>query len=254
MLFQIKHYCPDPKCGNYVDFAVSQVGELVKREPDPNDPAKWRTVPKNTQMPQGALDGIEGCGMSRCPHCGEPLLIVFRTTRHLLQQAQQAEIAARNNPHVAQGARILAGDSLLVPRTYPESRQPIAHATWPPEIQRPFVDLQKMLAANMHPGLIIAGCRSVLDVATKHLGGTSNNLFDRINELAQNNVITVGLKNWANKLRRDGNDATHELKGEQEEASQLVEFLKIFLHVAYELPAAIEEKAPADTAETEVVK
>jgi hypothetical protein len=244
MLFQTRHFCPDPDCGNLVDFTVSQVGEIVKREPEPSDPTKFRPAPRpGPPLPAGSLETIEACGLSRCPHCGEPLLIIFRTTQLLLRQAIQYQNVQPPQPQ----HRLVTGDSVVVVRTYPESRQPIAHPTWPEEIRRPFVDLQMMLSEHRHPSFIIAGCRSILGVATKNLGGKSNSLFERIDELAKLNIVTGALKDWAHKLRLEGNDAVHELKGTEQEATQLVEFIKLFLHVAYELPDAISTKAPPGT-------
>ncbi|MBR0871304.1 DUF4145 domain-containing protein [Bradyrhizobium tropiciagri] len=142
--------------------------------------------------------------------------------------------------------RLMANDNILIVRTYPQSREPIAHPTWPEEIREPFVDAQKMLSENKTPSFIIGGCRAVLDVATKKLGGNSANLAGRISELAQKGIITGGLREWADKLRLDGNNALHELKGDRDGAIQLVEFIRVFLHVAFELPAAIREKSPPD--------
>ncbi len=244
MLFQTRHFCPDPDCGNLVDFVVSQVSEVVKREPEPSDPTKFRPVPQpRQQLPPGSLETIEACGLSRCPHCGEPLLIIFRTTQRLLSLAVQYQ----NAQPPQQQQRLVTGDSVVVVRTYPESRQPIAHPTWPEEIRRPFVDLQMMLSEHKHPSFIIGGCRTILDVATKDLGGKKPNLFARIDELADMNIVTGALKDWAHKLRLEGNEAVHELKGTEDDATQLVEFIKLFLHVAYELPNAILTKAPAGT-------
>jgi hypothetical protein len=245
VIFQIQHYCPDPNCGNLVNFVVSQVGELVKREADPDDPVKFRPVAKvRSQQPVPAsLEIIEGCGVSRCPHCGEPLLIIFRTTRQLLHHA----LHLNSNPRMDASHRLIANDSVVVIKTYPESREPTAHPTWPEKIRKPFVDLQKMLSEHRHPSFIISGCRSVLDVATRDLGGTKDKLVHRIDELANMNIVTGVLQKWSHKLRLDGNEAAHELGGTPEEAAQLVEFIRLFLHVTYELPATISVKAPPGT-------
>ena len=143
--------------------------------------------------------------------------------------------------------RLRVGDGVVVLRTYPQRESPKAHPTWPEKIQRPFVDLQMMLSQNRHPSFIISGCRTILDVATKDLGGTKSKLVDRIDELATKSIVIGVLQAWAHKLRLDGNAAVHELEGTDEDAAQLVEFIKLFLHVAYELPAAISAKAPPGT-------
>jgi hypothetical protein len=57
--------------------------------------------------------------------------------------------------------------ALGLPKARPQSRDLRTTLT----IQRPFVDLQMMLSEHRHPSFIIAGCRTILDVATKNSGG-----------------------------------------------------------------------------------
>lgn len=240
MIFQLRHYCPNPNCGNLVDFEVQLFSEIVRREPDPNNPAEFKVQLKPRANPPIDLTDIcEACGLARCPMCADPLLIVFRTPRQLLIQATQQD---RLGPQ----SRLLPGKTVTIVKTYPETKQPTAHPTWPEKIQKPFVDLQQMLSQGRHPSFIISGCRTVLDVATKHLGAEQNCLVDRIDELAEKNIVTGILKDWAHKIRLDGNVAVHDLEGTEEDAAQLVEFMKLFLHVVFELPKAISAKAPPD--------
>ena len=78
MFFQIRHYCPN--CGNLVDCAASQIGEAVRRKPDPSDPTKFTPPPKPRGEKSSPPEIVEACAMSRCPICAEPLLIIFRST------------------------------------------------------------------------------------------------------------------------------------------------------------------------------
>ncbi|RWD51238.1 MAG: hypothetical protein EOS25_13900 [Mesorhizobium sp.] len=50
-------------------------------------------------------------------------------------------------------------------------------------------------------------------------------------------------KDWSHALRLDRNAALHEFEGTNDLALEMVEFIKLFLHVAFELPAAIKAKA-----------
>lgn len=176
--------------------------------------------------------------MSRCPLCGQPLMILFHVPEAALRQITAG----------SQQDRALAeGRNIKVVRTFPESQPPVAHPTWPVKIREPFLDLQQMLAEGRHPSFIISGCRSILDVSTKELGAGKGPLIARIDELAQQGIVTGAVKDWAHKLRMDGNAATHELEGTREDAVQLVEFIKLFLHVGFELPAAIKTASASPT-------
>src|SRR5690606_12395756 len=71
---------------------------------------------------------------------------------------------------------------------------------------------------------------------------TKGPLVERIDSLAERSVITEVLRDWAHALRVDGNAAVHGFEGTREAAEELVEFIKLFLHVTFELPAAIEQR------------
>ena len=53
-------------------------------------------------------------------------------------------------------------------------------------------------------------------------------------------IITETIKDWAHIIRDNGNDAVHELNGKREDAEDLLNFTKIFLQYAFELPAVIK--------------
>ena len=48
------------------------------------------------------------------------------------------------------------------------------------------------------------------------------------------------LAEWAHIIRDDGNSATHEARGTQQEAEELVEFTKLFLQYTFEFPARVK--------------
>ena len=250
MLFQIRHVCPG--CSNPVDFAVSQISEVVRKEPDPDNPGEFRIEKKIQLHPRQQIDESdirEACAVSRCPLCSSPLLIVFRALSAVITDAMRME-REKGYGGLAY-LRMVPKTTVSVVATYPVSDPPAAHPTWPEKIRTPFIDLQAMLKEKRHPSFIIGGCGTVLDVATKHLGAKNGTLEKRIDKLAEMNVVTGTLKDWAHALRLDRNAALHEFEGTQESALEMVEFIKLFLHVAFELPAAIaaksgEEGAPID--------
>ncbi|MBQ7607484.1 MAG: DUF4145 domain-containing protein [Desulfovibrionaceae bacterium] len=122
---------------------------------------------------------------------------------------------------------------------FPQPAQPYAHPSLPDNVRESFIDLQSMVFEKKRPPFIIMGCRAVLEAAVRNLGGDGNNLYERIQDLRENGAITKSLADWANIIRRVGNEAAHELAGSVEDARELVDFTKIFLQFTYELPATI---------------
>jgi hypothetical protein len=100
-----------------------------------------------------------------------------------------------------------------------------------------------MLNQGITPSIITGVCRTVLDVVTKKLGAKeSDTLFKRIEFLRDNSTITQPIRDWAHELRLDGNAATHDAVGDANEAREYVEFLRMFLNMAFTLPARIEAR------------
>jgi hypothetical protein len=253
-LLQVSRRCPH--CSELKDFAVTEITELRYREVAEGLPPLW------DQMPRGSFaggtgrkevrHGLEFCGISRCPHCHNPMMFVFLSAANSLATA-----LGRVSSHPSER---LASDSFHVLTTHPAPQNFSSHSSWPEKIRDPFVELQEDVARGRTAGRIIAGCRSILDVATKDLlrkyraddpdpenpkgGRPKEDIFSRVNALAEIGLLTGALGEWAHKLRKLGADATHDLDGDADDAKQFVEFLKLFLHVAYELPQAIKDQWP----------
>jgi hypothetical protein len=138
---------------------------------------------------------------------------------------------------------------------WPEVPEPYCHDSFPPVVKKAFVDLQRMFyeVKLETPALVISGCRSVLDVAIKDLGGKGANLKSQIDDLAGKGLVTGVLRDWAHQLRSEGNEAVHELKGTKEEAAELVKFVKFFLQYVYELPYEINRAKELDPSSTEII-
>jgi hypothetical protein len=85
--------------------------------------------------------------------------------------------------------------------------------------------------------------RKTLDIATKQLGGTNKFLYNRINELAANNIITKDLADWAHVIRMIGNDGAHEeVFASEHETIQAVKFTELFLVYTFQLPRMLKER------------
>lgn len=90
----------------------------------------------------------------------------------------------------------------------------------------------------------VAMYRSALDIATKALEGVPEKLsfYKRLIWLHENHQITQQMKDWADHVRVDGNDALHDPEefGEQD-ARPLRLFTETFLRYLYELPGEVAE-------------
>ena len=115
---------------------------------------------------------------------------------------------------------------------------------WPETLRRQFSDAQEILAQDRSPVIVLATCRSVLELALKELAPTDqgSSLYQRIENLHSNGEITTAIKDWAHAVRLDGNAATHAGEGDKAAATEYVEFLKMFFNMTFSLPARIEQK------------
>lgn len=87
-------------------------------------------------------------------------------------------------------------------------------------------------------------CRKVIDAATVDMGANkSKKLQQRIDELTDRHLLTSQLKEWADAIRLDGNDAAHDPDPfSPEEAHQIRSFTELFLMYVYTLPGMLNER------------
>lgn len=83
--------------------------------------------------------------------------------------------------------------------------------------------------------------RKVLEVSTKkiHPEG-SGTLYNRIEALADEGLITTDLKKWAHIIRQDGNESAHEEEPVTREFSEdLLSFTELFLLYVFTMPKKV---------------
>lgn len=88
----------------------------------------------------------------------------------------------------------------------------------------------------------VAMYRSALDIATKALDGVPKGLsfFKRLEWLHDNHRITPDMKDWADHVRVEGNEALHDPEDfTEEDAKPLRLFTEMFLRYIYELPGEV---------------
>ena len=175
-------------------------------------------------------------GVAPCPrqNCQGPVLIWFETTN----------LAFRQSMYDIQTKLIYAGPPPKILGTWPEASSPDDSENWPEKIRAIFFEIQEDVQNKRDPARIVGACRSVLEVALANLGYDNKkgkNLSDRIDMARQDGILTENMKNWAHKTRMDGNEAIHELKSTFEESQELVNFIRTFLDLSFDLPERINK-------------
>jgi hypothetical protein len=234
-LAQIQSRCPH--CGELGDFIITQATEIRDADISTADPPFWKNLDL-IELGGTALretKGTEFCAISRCPHCFSPTMLVLVTPEREFVLAIEAQFKGRVRADLRQ-VRVVA--------TFPKSTPIEPKTSWPEEIRRVFNDTRKLLRERKDPFFILAGCRTTLDIITLKLGANGKRLIERIDDLAKKSLITEPLRQLAHQIRIDGNESLHEaVVPDEETATRYVAFLELMLHVCFELPAEIEERA-----------
>lgn len=229
-------------CNNLVDFDFRRVGDFTPRTPEQikalaetNRPRRDFGVQVRTTHND---DIVQGFAHSQCPRCYHPALIVYECTRVAHQSL--GEMANEED----KGFIIGGASRVTIKAVYPMPRTAEQSSLWPETLRQQFADAQDILAEGRSPSIVLATCRTVLEVALKELdpNDKGSSLYKRIENLHMAGHITTPVKDWAHEIRLDGNAATHDGKGDKNAAMEYVEFLKMFLNMTFSLPARIEQK------------
>lgn len=232
-MFQPRIDCPH--CGNRVDLAVSNLFEYRFKTGVPVFPHIRTETEMTSNRPPVRCYGSGGC-----PICDCPVLIVFEVAASDFIKMQSA---AKESIRVAAG---FVDGKYAVIDTFPKSPAGADDPAFPKKARALIPTIEGMVRRKESPELALAGCRSVLEVACKELGGEGRNLRDRIDDLLGKTLLTKPLAEWAHRLRLDGNAAVHEIEGTIEQAAELFEFMKLFLDVTFVLPKRIAERRKGD--------
>lgn len=152
-----------------------------------------------------------------CPACGGATMITYR-------------IGA---------GEALQGHALKDMRQFPAPPDYTPPAIWPEDLATAWTDSAGTRNAALSPAGHLRQIGACLELALNLLDARGPRLINRIDDLRARNIITQTLADWAHHLRVLRNDAAHEHKGTAAEAREAFEFLQIFLHLTFTLPAQI---------------
>ena len=96
-------------------------------------------------------------------------------------------------------------------------------------------------------------CRRAVQGSVIELGAKGDRLIDQIDDLFKNGKITEALKDFAHEVRLTGNDGAHPGKDgladvSPKDASDIIEFIREYLHHVYVMPAKLRARKPAAAA------
>lgn len=261
MQIKFEHRCP--WCTREVDFTLDEAAEwrphdsssIGRMMPMLKELRNYKASPQGSSNrainladeykynpPDADRDKVFAWETLICPKCHAPVLFLFDGSIHWFMQHLPMSTDVRKVMVPGAAASRLMHNRLNIIATLPSLEEPEISPNMPPAAAALWPSTLRSLAANDPPPRIVSECRSVLDVCLASLGQKEGGRRTRIQNLRDNHVLTDNLAKWAHKVWDDGNEAVHEIQADRETAEQLVSFLKIFLHVVYELDAKIEEK------------
>jgi len=233
-------------CGHLVDFHFGTIVDYRHLNPSElqqiGDPGYKNSQQGASVVTVKAQDQVTAAAFTQCPRCNFPTMVLFKTTHETL-------VGLKRLSERGSGATVTTPVFGIVEQ-YPQINEPDTDPRWPDSIRRKFSDAQRMQQQQMSPSIILTTCGTVLELAMKALDQSDSrtSLFKRIENLHTAGVITSPIKDWAHDIRLDRNDAVHDGEGDENDAVEYIEFLKMFFNMAFSLPNRIKEKrALADT-------
>ena len=238
MRFAISLKCPHCHCTEHFNF-----GEIKQFQSD-NPPRLDEPGRKLAGIPQSGQNGVlaKFYGVGHCPrsNCGGPILAWFETNNFATRS---------NGSFQSTHDWIYSGPTPKILGVWPTPSTPEDSENWPEKLRTVFREVQEDAALKRDAARIVGTCRSVLEVALSSLGygkSQGKNLSDRIDAARSDGLLTESMKQWAHKTRMDGNDALHELNATLDEAVELVNFIRTFLEVSFDLPERIKSLSVDD--------
>ena len=146
------------------------------------------------------------------------------------------------------GGRVVHDDTVVVRHRYPLATMLVRHDSIPREVVAAALEAEKCLAVGASNAAGVMSRRAVHAICADK-GAQGKDLFDQLDWLKTNHVITPNLWEWAEELRTAGKVGAHPEWEEMtlEEAEYAVKFLRELLRYLYINPADLLERRLKDT-------
>ncbi|WP_454761282.1 DUF4145 domain-containing protein [Caulobacter segnis] len=162
-----------------------------------------------------------------CGSCGKPITAMLRANSY------------PNKPSTIGAANLQ--DKFEVLDLWPQRVEFSAPNHSPENVARRFLEGEVAFRQRSW-NAAVAMYRSALDIATKALDGVPKGLtfFKRLQWLHEQHRITPDMKDWADHVRVEGNEALHDPEDfTEEDARPLRLFTEMFLRYIFELPGEV---------------
>lgn len=190
---------------------------------------------------------------SNCPHCATNDVAFAILTSYRIAAGETIALGVCGSCHkpltihahgLETGLEEHRGDitdRFYIEEVWPSAEELAAPRHTPPAIANRFIEGEDGFRRQRWNSAV-AMYRSALDIATKGLSGVPKGLtfYKRLIWLHDHHVITSQMKDWADHVRVEGNDALHDPEDFTEaDAAPLRLFTETFLRYIYELPGEV---------------
>ena len=127
--------------------------------------------------------------------------------------------------------------------THPKPNRPEVPEHLPTEIEEDFREAQDNLKRGNYRSAGMMFRRTLESATTRMMSNAQGKkLFERIQILAKERVITEAMGDWANVIRDSGNAATHDQERyDKNSATQIGNFTRMFLIYSFTLPKQVKD-------------
>ena len=193
--------------------------------------------------------------VTNCPHCHTANVSFSLKWSYVLRPYEQIAGAVCGACRFAILIQFLGGSGAVadysgdlrssnfsVVEVWPKVTELGAPLHTPANVERRFIEGEDAFQRRRWNSAV-AMYRSALDISTKAFAGVPAGLtfYKRLIWLHENHLITEQMKDWADHVRVEGNEALHDPEDfEEEDAAPLRLFTETFLRYVYELPGEVE--------------
>ena len=113
-----------------------------------------------------------------------------------------------------------------------------------PDVLALYEESRNCIAANANTASILCSRKLLMNIAVAKGAAEGLHFIEYVNYLADHGYLPPDGKEWADQIRKKGNEATHEIKiMTRPDAEELITFVGMLLKFIYEFPAMIRNKA-----------
>jgi len=108
----------------------------------------------------------------------------------------------------------------------------------PSEIEILWSEIRKLTSHNAYTSAVLSGRKLLMHIAVAQGAKAGISFVEYVDYLVTNHFAPPNSKEWVDKIRSHGNEATHEvIIKKKEDAEEIMTFLEMLLKFIYEFPA-----------------